>query len=138
MLVNNFHELRTYDAGKMLRMGKRKFVTMVRLIVKPFLTKKYLNKTRDGQGIKSGGINYTAALAQAHNSYKPEFFPGAIHYFRTTRDKVKDTTPQTYWKLLADEFHMIDMPCRHNSINSPENSQFLVSQFSAIMEKNNV
>jgi hypothetical protein len=137
LLINNFHELRTYDAGKILQMGKRKLRTMVRLLVKPFLTKKYLEKTRDVQGIKRGGLNYTAALSHAHNYYKPEFYPGAIHYFRTTLDRIKDPTPQTYWKLLAQEFHMIDMPCRHNAINTPENSQFLISQFCGIMEKNN-
>ena len=118
-------------------MTTRKTRTMIRLLRKPFQTKKYLKKVRGEVPAGVGTKDQRAALAYAHNYYKAESFSGTIHYFRTTKDRVKDTAPQAFWKRLAGAFHIVDMPCRHNAINSPENSIFLVEQLCAIMEESN-
>lgn len=137
LMINSFHELRGYDFAKVIRMTTRKTRTMIRLLRKPFQTKKYLKKVRGEVPAGVGTKDQRAALAYAHNYYKAESFSGTIHYFRTTKDRVKDTAPQAFWKRLAGAFHIVDMPCRHNAINSPENSIFLVEQLCAIMEESN-
>lgn len=133
LFINSWYELQDYSIRYKMKMIEKKIRTMVSLKFRTSKTKKYLEMSNQMKRPAAVKIPKDVVLSYAHGTYQPHFLNGTIYYFRAVKDKVKRRDFGSQWSNMADHFHVQDMPCRHNEINSPENSKLLAEKLCSIM-----
>lgn len=137
LFINSWYELQDYGIRYKMKMIVKKIRTMVSLKFRASKTKKYLEMSNPKEIPSAVRIPKDVVLSYAHGTYQPNFMNGSIYYFRAVKDKVKKRDFGLQWSNMVDHFYMQDMPCRHNEINSPENSKLLAEKLCFIMENRN-
>ncbi|MDP3385821.1 MAG: AMP-binding protein [Eubacteriales bacterium] len=132
--VNSLGELKDHRVTHIPGLVVKKTATMMSLLRNKGLKKRYVASLQGNQSQLTGRSAIEGPLAYAYGMYRPEYYNGRIHYFKSVKDKIQNLQAVDFWKGNASDFEFIEMPCRHTEINDSQNSKFLAHKLSALME----